>query len=133
RTLRAVPTLRLLGLVLGLLAVTAITSPWIATALGAAGFDFKFSRVYNRVFEVLLVIAILLGWRRFDLGSATAIGLRHAGWARDLRWGLVIGALGVGAGVAAGMLGGAMVPRLRYDAATTSGPAAAGAVCGVSV
>jgi len=118
-------TLRLLVLVLGLLAVTAVTSPWIATALGAAGFDFKFSRVYNRVFEVLLVIAFLLGWRRLDLGSATDIGLRHAGWLRDLRWGLVIGALGVGAGVTAAMLGGAMVPRLRYDVAKTIGLAAA--------
>jgi membrane protease YdiL (CAAX protease family) len=118
-------TLRLLVLVLGLLAVTAVTSPWIATALEAAGFDFKFSRVYNRVFEVLLVIAFLLGWRRLDLGSAADIGLRHAGWARDLRWGLVIGALGVGAGVTAAMLGGAMVPRLRHDVAKTIGLAAA--------
>lgn len=127
------PTLRLLALVLGLLAVTAVTSPWIATALGAAGYDFKFSRVYNRVFEVLLVIAILLGWRRLDLGSATDIGLRHAGWARDLRAGFVIGALGVGVGVAACMLGGAMVPRLRYDVAKTLGQAAAGLLGAVIV
>ena len=126
-------TLRLLALVLGLLAVTALTSPWIAMVLEAVGFDFKFSRVYNRVFEVLLVVAILLGWRRLDLGSATDIGLHHPAWARDLRRGLLIGALGVGAGVAAAMLGGAMVPRLRHDVAKTIGQAVAGLLGAVIV
>ncbi len=114
-----VRTLRLLGLVLGLLAVTAIASPWIATGLGALGFDFKFSRVYNRVFEVLLVLAIVLGWRRLDLGSATDIGLRRPDWLRDLGAGLLMGAAGVLVGVFACWLGDAMIPALRYDPGKT--------------
>jgi hypothetical protein len=42
-----VRTVRLLGLVLGLLAITAITSPWIALGLGTLGVEFKFSRVWR--------------------------------------------------------------------------------------
>src|SRR5262249_61620357 len=99
-------TLRLVALVLGLLVVTAIASPWITLAANGLGFSFKFSRVYNRVFEVLLVVAILFGWRRLDLGNARQIGLRHPRWARDLGAGLLVGVLGVGAGVVACWLGG---------------------------
>jgi len=128
-----VRTLRLLALVLGLLAVTAVTSPWIAMGLDALGGDFKFSRVYNRVFEGLLVVGILLGWRRLDLGNATEIGLRRPGWARDLRRGLLIGGIGVGAGVAACWLGEAMVPALRYDPLKTVWKAAAGCLGAVIV
>jgi membrane protease YdiL (CAAX protease family) len=128
-----VRTLRLLGLVLGLLAVTAVASPWITLALEGLGGDFKFSRVYNRVFEVLLVLAIVLGWRRLDLGNASQIGLRHRAWADDLGRGLLIGALGVGVGVAACWLGGAMVPELRYDPAKTLWKSLAGLLGAVIV
>jgi len=121
-----VRTLRLLGLVLGLLALTAVASPWITTGLQALGFEFKFSRVYNRVFEVLLLVAIVLGWRRLDLGNATQIGLRHPSWGPDLLRGLLIGVVGVGIGVGACWLGGAMVPELRYEPAKTLGKAIAG-------
>ncbi len=120
------PTLRFLGLVLLLLAITALASPWVAMGLDAVGFDFKFSRVWNRVLQVLLVLAIVLGWRRFDLGNATQIGLRAAGWAPDLRLGLAVGAGGVLAGVIACWLGGAMVPQLRYEPAKVLWMAAAG-------
>ena len=126
-------TLALLGLVLGLLAVTAIASPWIAMALRGLGFAFHFSRIYNRVFEILLVLAIVFGWRRLDLGSATQIGLRREGWARDLGRGLLIGVAGVGAGVVACWLGGAMIPQLRYAAAKTVGKAVAGVLGAVVV
>src|SRR5262249_50115379 len=95
-------------------------------ALDAVGFRFHFSRVYNRVFEILLVLAVVLGWRRLALGDATQIGLRHAGWARDLGRGLLIGVAGVGAGVGACWLGGAMIPQLRYDAGKTAAKAMAG-------
>jgi membrane protease YdiL (CAAX protease family) len=122
-----------LALVLGLLAVTAVTSPWIALGLDALGGDFKFSRVYNRVFEGLLVVGILVGWRRLDLGNATEIGLRHPDWARDLRRGLLIGVVGVGTGVAACWLGEAMVPALRYDPLKTVWKAAAGCLGAVMV
>ena len=126
-------TLALLGLVLGLLAVTAIASPWIALALHGLGFGFHFSRIYNRVFEGLLVVAIVLGWRRLDLGSATQIGLRHQGWARDLARGLLIGAAGVGAGVVACWLGGTMIPQLRYAVAKTAGKVVGGVLGAVAV
>lgn len=119
-------TLRLLGLVLGLLALTAVASPWITVWLNGLGFEFKFSRVYNRVFEVLLLVAIVLGWRRLDLGNATQIGLRHPSWGPDLLRGLLIGVIGVGLGVAACWLGGAMVPELRYEPAKTLGKAIVG-------
>jgi len=128
-----VRTLGLLGLVLFLLVVTAVASPWIAMAANGLGFAFKFSRVYNRVFEILLVLAILLAWRRLDLGYAKQIGLRHPRWARDLGRGLVIGVLGVLAGVVACWLGGAMVPELRYAAAKTVGKAVAGLLGAVLV
>jgi membrane protease YdiL (CAAX protease family) len=128
-----VRTLRLLGLVLGLLAVTAIASPWITMWLVGLGFDLKFSRVYNRVFEVLLALAIVLGWRRLDLGNATQIGLRHPAWRADLARGLVAGIFGVALGVAACWLGGAMVPDLRYDPAKTVWKAAAGLLGAVIV
>jgi membrane protease YdiL (CAAX protease family) len=128
-----VRTLRLLALVLGLLAVTAVASPWIAMGFGALGVEFKFSRVYNRVFEVLLVLGIVLGWRRLDLGNATEIGLRHPRWAQDLARGLLVGVIGVGAGVLACWLGGAMVPQLRYDVGKTLAKAAAGVLGSIIV
>jgi hypothetical protein len=126
-------TLGLLGLVLVLLAVTTFASPWIAMAANGLGFAFKFSRVYNRVFEILLIGALLLGWRRLDLGNATQIGLRHPRWARDLARGLLIGFLGVLAGVVACWLGGAMVPELRYGVGKTVGKAVAGLLGAVLV
>jgi hypothetical protein len=128
-----VRTLALLALVLGLLAITAVASPWIAMGLQGFGFAFHFSRVYNRVFEILLVLAIVFGWRRLDLGSATQIGLRDGGGARALGRGLLIGAVGVGAGVLACWLGGAMIPQLRYDAGKTLGKAVAGVLGAVVV
>src|SRR5262249_16742892 len=95
----AVRTLGLLGLVPFLLVVTGVASRWMGMGAKGLGFAFKFSRVYNRVFEILLVLAILLAWRRLDLGYAKQIGLRHPRWARDLGRGLVIGVLGVLVGV----------------------------------
>ena len=49
------PTVRLLGGVAVLLALTAALSPPVAVALEALGWGNTFSRIYNRVFEVLLV------------------------------------------------------------------------------
>ncbi len=63
-------TLGLLGLVAAVLALTALVSPW--AAWGAArvmGGSFGFARVYDRVFEVLLVAGVLASWRRLDLGE----------------------------------------------------------------
>jgi membrane protease YdiL (CAAX protease family) len=128
-----VRTLGFLGLILLLLVVTAVASPWIAIGLAHLGFPFKFSRVYNRVFEVLLVVAIVAAWRPFDLGDATEIGLRRRGWARDLGRGLLVGSAGIAVGLFACWLGGALAPRLRYDLAKTVGQAAAGLLGAVIV
>jgi membrane protease YdiL (CAAX protease family) len=123
-----VKTAALVGLIVGLLAVTTVLSPPVATALTELGFTFRFSRVYNRVFEVLLVVAILLGWRRLDLGGPEAWGLRRPGWARDLRVGLGIGFAGIGLALAVAWIGGGVVPDLRYDVVKTIRKASAGLV-----
>ena len=126
-------SLGFLGLILLLLAVTTAASPWMAIGLGGLGFPFKFSRVYNRVFEVLLVLAIIIAWRPLDLGDATEIGLRRSGWARDLGRGLVVGGAGIAVALVACWLGGALVPRLRYGLALTVGQGAAGLLGAVLV
>ena len=54
-------TAALLGLVVALLAVTTVASPPVASLLADLGFTFRFSRVYNRVFEILLVVALGIG------------------------------------------------------------------------
>ena len=113
-------SLALLGLVVALLAATALASPWVAWGVAAlTGRPFTFTRVYDRVFEVLLVVGLVAAWRRLDLGGAADIGFRRAGWGRQLATGFFVGAAGlvVGLGVAA-LLGG-IVPALRYPAAKT--------------
>jgi uncharacterized protein len=128
-----VRTLAFLGLILLLLAVTTVASPWIAIGLRDLGLPFKFSRVYDRVFEVLLVLAIVSAWRPLDLGDATEIGLRRRGWARDLGRGLVVGGAGIAVALLVCWLGGAVVPHLRYGLAQTVGLGAAGLLGAVLV
>jgi len=109
-----VRTLGLIALVLGLLVVTAVAAPWVAAGLAALGFEFKFSRVWNRVFEVLLVVGVGLLWRRLDLGRAADLGLVRAGWARDLGIGLAVGLAGMLTGLLVCWLGGGLVPQVRF-------------------
>jgi membrane protease YdiL (CAAX protease family) len=109
------PTLRLLGLVIVLLGLTAFLSPPVATALAEMGWDFKFSRVYNRVFEILLVLALVFGRRWLQLGGGEAIGFRRAAWWPDLRRGFAIGAAGLAVALAFCWLANGLVPQLRYD------------------
>ncbi|MCW5892397.1 MAG: CPBP family intramembrane metalloprotease [bacterium] len=109
------PTLRLLAAALGLLAATAVLSPWVAWGTQALGFDFKFSRVWNRVLQVLLVLAVVFGWRRLDLGNATQIGLRWPHWRRDLGLGLAAGVTGVGVALFVAYLGDGVRPAVRFD------------------
>src|SRR5262249_24158725 len=88
---------------------------------------------YDRVFEVLLVLAILLGWRRLDLGNARQVGLRQPRWIRDLGRGLVVGFLGVAAGVLVCWVGGGVGARPPLGGVKTLGKAAAGLLGAVLV
>jgi membrane protease YdiL (CAAX protease family) len=108
------PSLRLLGGVMVLLGVTAIVSPPVAAGLEAIGWENAFSRVYNRVFEVLLVLWLLVRRRQLGLGSAGAIGLRREGWRRDLLAGFAIGLAGLSAALVFCWIYGGLVPGLRY-------------------
>ena len=109
------PSLRLLGGVVVLLGVTAVLSPPVATALDAIGWGTNFSRVYNRVFEVLLVIWLVGRRRQLGLGTASAIGFRRSGWTRDLLTGFAMGVSGLSLGLLFCWWQGGLVPELRYE------------------
>jgi membrane protease YdiL (CAAX protease family) len=129
-----VRTLALIGLVAALLAVTALASPWVAWGVSeAVGRPFTFSRVYNRVFEVLLVVALLLGWRRLDLGGPAEIGLRRPRWARELATGCWIGAVSLGVALAVAVVLGGVDPALRYPAGKTVQKALLGAGAALAI
>jgi len=129
-----VRTLGLLGLVAAVLGVTALASPWAAWGAAAVmGRSFSFARVYDRVFEVLLVAGVLTAWRRLDLGSATGIGFRRHAWARELARGLAIGLAGLGVGIAVAALFGGLVPALRFSPAKTLRKALLGAGAAVAI
>jgi membrane protease YdiL (CAAX protease family) len=119
------PTARLLLLVLGVLVLTSVVSPAVAWATRELGWDFKFSRVWNRCFQVSLGVALLLSWRRLELGL-DGIGLRVPTWKRDLGVGLAIGFAGIAVGVFVCWLGHAMIPELRFDPLKTVRKAALG-------
>jgi len=129
-----VRTLGLLGLVAAVLALTALASPWAAWGAAAVmGRSFSFARVYDRVFEVLLVAGVLASWRRLDLGSATGIGFRRHAWARELARGLAIGLAGLAVGIAVAALFGGLVPALRFSPAKTLRKALLGAGAAVAI
>jgi CAAX protease family protein len=128
-----VKTARLLGLVVALLAITTVASPVVANGLHALGFTFTFSRVYNRVFEVMLVVALALAWRPLDLGGPAQWGLREPGWRRSLAIGLAVGTVGIGIGLVAAWLGGGVLPDLRFDPLKTVRKAALGLVGAVLI
>ncbi|HJQ84321.1 MAG TPA: type II CAAX endopeptidase family protein [Candidatus Binatia bacterium] len=112
-------SLGLVGLVVAVLAATAIASPWVAWALAEAGRPYTFARVYDRVFEVLLVVGVLGCWRRLGLGRARDVGFRSSGWARDLGRGFAAGLVGLAVGLALAWLVGGAVPALRYPPGKT--------------
>src|SRR5437899_3257200 len=57
--------------------------------LAAGGWRLTFARVYDRVFELLLVAAVVIIWRRLDLGTPRQLGLARPRWA-------VVGLFGLG-------------------------------------
>ncbi len=127
-------TLGLLGLVAAVLAMTALASPWVASATAAVvGRPFAFARVYDRVFEVLLAVGVLTSWRRLDLGSATGIGFRRQAWARELARGLAIGLAGLAVGLAVAALFGGLVPALRFPPGKTLRKALLGVAATVAI
>jgi membrane protease YdiL (CAAX protease family) len=111
-----VPTVALGGLVLAVLAVSAAISPWVSALLDHR---FTFARLFDRVFEVALVVVLLLAWRRLDLGGPAAIGLLREGWGRQVARGLAIGLAGMAVGLLVAWAAGGLVPQLRYDPAKT--------------
>src|SRR5207244_1758484 len=126
--------LGLLGLVAAVLALTALASPWAAWGAAAVmGRSFSFARVYDRVFEVLLVVGVLTSWRRLDLGSATGIGFRRQAWARELARGLAIGLTGLAVGLAVAALFGGLVPALRFPPGKTLRKALLGVAATVAI
>jgi membrane protease YdiL (CAAX protease family) len=129
-----VKALGFLALVAGTLGVTALVSPWVAGAL-AEGFGrpFKFGRVYDRVFEVLLLVGVVVSWRRLDLGGAADIGFRRRGWSRDLLVGLGAGAAGLAVALALCALAGALVPDLRFPPGKTVRKALLGVGAAVAI
>ena len=127
-------SLRFVLLLLAVLVLSAVLSPWVAWELEAlVGRPFTFSRVWNRVFEVLLAVALPLAWRRLDLGGLAAIGFRRAHWTRDLARGFTAGIAGLGVGLALCWAGGAVTPQLRFDAGKTARKALLGAGAAAAV
>jgi membrane protease YdiL (CAAX protease family) len=112
------PSLRLLGGVVLLLALTAVASPPVATLLDVFGWGGNFSRAYNRVFEVLLVVWLVARRRQLGLGTAQAIGFRRSGWARDAFTGFAVGLAGLSLGLLFCWWQGGLVPGLRYEQAS---------------
>jgi membrane protease YdiL (CAAX protease family) len=105
---------RLVGLFVALVLVASVGSPIVATLTGSLGFTFQFARVWNRVFQVSLVLALVFGWRRLELGGPTAWGFRRAAWSRELATGLAIGFAGLGLGLVVAWMGGGLAPALRF-------------------
>lgn len=126
-------SLRLLGLVLGLLVGTALVSPAIAWLAVALGFDFSFARLWNRVFEISLGVGLVAGWRWLGLGGLAGVGLQREHALPSLGRGFAAGMCGVGVGLVLCWIGGALVPELRFDPLKTTWKAALGLAAAVIV
>lgn len=123
-------TLGLAALVVGVLVATTVASPWVAHVVGPR---FGFGRVYDRVFEVLLLAGLVAAWRPLDLGTPRALGFRREGAAGWLARGLAVGSAGLVVGLAVGWAGGAVVPALRFAGAKTLRKAALGLAAAIAI
>src|SRR5262249_19608348 len=131
--LQHVKTAALVGVTVALVAATTLVSPVLALGLAAIGYVAQITHVYDRVFEVLLAVAIAVGWRRLDLGAPAAWGFRRAGWRHEAARGLAIGLAGVLAGLAVAWLAGGVVSALRFDPTKTVRKAALGVLAALLV
>ena len=123
----------LVGVVLVALGVATLASPMVTSGLAAVWRRVPLPRVYDRAFEVMLAIGLLVRWRRLDLGDLKTIGFRHDGWAAALRRGVGVGLIGVAVGLLLAGAAGGVVPVLRFSVGKTIwkallGLAAAGVV-----
>jgi membrane protease YdiL (CAAX protease family) len=123
----------LLGLVVGVMAVAAAASPLVAWAAAALGFHFTFGRLFDRVFEVLLIVGFVLAWRPLHLGDAKVIGLAGSGWRRQLARGVAVGLAGIAVGLVLCWAWGALMPGLRYAPGKTVRKATLGALAAVAI
>jgi len=128
-----VRTLRLLGLIAAVWVLAAVVSPWVAGGLATGGWKPTFARLYDRVFELLLVAALVVAWRRLDLGNARELGLARPRWAAELGRGLGVGFAGLSVSLVVCMLAGALVPELRFAAAKTLRKALLGLAAAVAI
>jgi membrane protease YdiL (CAAX protease family) len=125
-----VRTLGLVALVVAVLVATTVASPWVASVTGRA---FSFGRVYDRVFEGLLLLGLVVTWRPLDLGTPRELGFRGSDAGRWLVRGLAAGGAGLAVGLVAGWLGGGVVPAIRFSAAKTLRKAALGFVAAIAI
>ena len=126
-------TLRLLGAVAAVWVLAAVVSPWLAAMLAAGGWRLTFARVYDRVFELLLVAAVVIIWRRLDLGTPRQLGLARPRWAVELARGFGAGVAGLALALVVCAVFGAIAPELRFAAAKTLQKAVLGAVAAIAI
>ena len=126
-------TLRLLGAVAAVWVLAAVVSPWLAAMLAAGGWRLTFARVYDRVFELLLVAAVVIIWRRLDLGTPRQLGLARPRWAVELARGFGAGVAGLALALVVCAVFGAVAPELRFAAAKTLQKAVLGAVAAIAI
>jgi CAAX protease family protein len=125
-----VKSLALLGLVAGAALATAVASPWLAWALGPR---FPFARLFDRVFEASLLVAVVLAWRSLDLGDAASLGFRSPDGTRAVARGAAFGLAGLAVGLGLCALCGALEPALRFGAAKTVRKAGTGLAAALAV
>lgn len=123
-------SIRLLALTLGALGVATVGTPAVGSLLGPG---VPLARVYDRVFEVTLVVALVLAWRPLDLGDRTTLGFRAPRPGRALAQGIMAGVTGLGVALALCWALGALAPGLRYPPLKTMGKTALGLAAAVLV
>jgi membrane protease YdiL (CAAX protease family) len=127
---------RLALLIAGVVLVASLVAPLVAWGLAATlgtVHRFSFPRVYDRVLEILAVVALLAGRRWLGLGSWAALGLGRPERRRDLWLGLGLGLAALAAVVAVMYWADALRFFWRYPPAKAVRKALAGGVGAVLI